>query len=238
MPAVSIRRKFWSSTVRYVSIASRVVPGIGRNDHALFAEDLIQQRRLPDIRTADDGKLDLALRLHLDKLVEIQHIEYLVEQVADTRAVLRGDRRHLKPELIEFLGVVLDRARFGLVGGDEYRLARIPEQDGQLFIERDGPAARVQHPDYGLRLGDRLRSLFEDIGGNYGLVVRHDTAGINQPKRPGLPVDLAVDTVAGNARLIADDRFTRSGQAIEQGRFADIRTAYNCYKGRFHLFRG
>ena len=103
MPAVSISRKFWSSTVRYVSIASRVVPGDRRNDNALFAEDFVQQRRFPDIRTADDGELYLALRLNLDDLFEIQHVENLVQQIADTRAVLGGDRRHLKPELIKFL---------------------------------------------------------------------------------------------------------------------------------------
>ena len=43
IPAVSIRRKFCPSTVKYVSIASRVVPGDRRNDHALLAENLIQQ---------------------------------------------------------------------------------------------------------------------------------------------------------------------------------------------------
>ena len=49
--------------------------------------------------------------------------------------------------------------------------------------------------------------------------------GIDQPKVSALPLDLAVHAVSGNARLIADDRLTRTDQSVEERGLADIRSS-------------
>jgi hypothetical protein len=58
--------------------------------------------------------------------------------------------------------------------------------------------------------------LFENIRRYNRFVIRHDSAGVNKSKDFRFPFDFAVNPVARNARFIADDGLSASGQAIEQ----------------------
>ena len=47
--------------------------------------------------------------------------------------------------------------------------------------------------------------LAEDFGGDEGFVVGDDAAGVDEADVAAGPLDLAVDAVAGDAGLVADD---------------------------------
>jgi hypothetical protein len=50
------------------------------------------------------------------------------------------------------------------------------------------------------------------------------------------PFHVAIEAVAGDAGLVADDGAPRSGQMIEECRFADVRPSNNGHEWRWFLF--
>ena len=76
-----------------VSIASRVVPGHLGDDHALLAEQRVQERRLADVRPAEDGDADRLLADRRRGRRPGSSVDDLVEQVAGAVAVQRRERR-------------------------------------------------------------------------------------------------------------------------------------------------
>jgi hypothetical protein len=67
-------------------------------------------------------------------------------------------------------------------------------------------------------------------------VVGEDAARIHHPELVAAPFHLAIEAVAGDAGLVADDGAPRSGQMIEQRRFADVRASDNGHEWRWLLF--
>ena len=67
--------------------------------------------------------------------------------------------------------------------------------------------------------------LEEDFGGDEFGVVGDDAAGVDQAGGGGLPLDEAVDAVAGDSGLVADDGAARASEAIEERRLADVGAA-------------
>ena len=61
--------------------------------------------------------------------------------------------------------------------------------------------------------------------GNQRLVVGNDAAGIDHAQHLARPFGFAVEAVAGDAGLVADDGAARSDQPVEQRRFADVGAA-------------
>ena len=57
IPAVSMKRKDLPSRSTISSTASRVVPGIGRDDRAPGSGEPVQQRGFADVGVANDGDL-------------------------------------------------------------------------------------------------------------------------------------------------------------------------------------
>src|SRR5260370_38954822 len=65
-------------------------------------------------------------------------------------------------------------------------------------------------------------SLTQDFLRNQCPVVRNEAAGIHDFQCAAAPLRLAVDAVAGDARLVGDDGAARAGQTIEQRGLADV----------------
>jgi len=131
--------------------------------------------------------------------------------------MLGRKRRELEPELVKLSGLILDLLRLALVCRDENRLPDVPQVNRNLLIERRHASTRVNDPDDGLRFVDRESGLLENVSGDDRLVVRYDAACVDELEPLGFPLDLTVYPIARDTGLIADDRLSRSGQAIEQG---------------------
>ena len=97
----------------------------------------------------------------------------------------------------------------------------------EFFVELRNAGARIDHPDQDLRFVNRHSRLFEDIRRNYGVVIGHDAAGIDQGKLRSCPLDPAVDSIARDPRLIADNGAPFADQAVEQRGLPHVRAAHD-----------
>ena len=138
-----------------------------------------------------------------------KHGKDLVEQVADAVAVLGRDRQDLleaeSPEVL-CAGLLLDV--IDLVDREKDGFAASDEEAGELHVGRCELGAPVHDHHDGVGFFERDLGLAEDLAGNQGLVVGNDTARVDDARVASLPLDLAVDAVARDAWLVADDRST------------------------------
>ncbi len=82
-----------------------------------------------------------------------------------------------------------------------------------------------------------MAGLAKDFGGNEGFVVGNDAAGIHQASEAAVPADLAIDAVAGDAGLIADDGAAAAGESVEEGGLADVGAADDDQDRQFRRLR-
>ena len=94
-PAVSISWNVRPSRSITVSIASRVVPGTSETIVRSDADELVVERRLADVRAAEDRDADRVLADRLPRRLAREQVDDLVEQVAGVRAVQRRERERL-----------------------------------------------------------------------------------------------------------------------------------------------
>ena len=88
-------------------------------------------------------------------------------------------------------------------------------------------AAPVDDQDDGLGFFEGDAGLAEDFRGDEGFVIGDDAAGVDEARGTAVPLDLAVDAVAGDAGLVADDGAARLGEAVEKGGFAHIGASHD-----------
>ena len=200
------------------------------DDHALFAEDLVEQARLADIRLADDGDLDDVLVVFL-AVIGREAGDAGVEQIARAVAMDRGDlNRVAEAEGIEFIRFGVGVAGLvALVDSQHDRLLRALEHGRDLRV-RGGQADRHvdDHDDDRRRLNGDLRLTAHKFQ-HFIVRARLDAAGIDERKAAPVPLAFAVDPVTGDARRILHDRHALAGQLIEEHRFADVRPADDGY---------
>ncbi len=96
---------------------------------------------------------------------------------------------------------------------------------GELHVGRGELGAAIDDHDDGVGLFERDLRLPEDLAGDKGFVVGHDATGIDQTRLAALPLDLAVDAVAGDAGLVADDGAAGAGEAVEERALAHVGAA-------------
>ena len=144
--------------------------------------------------------------------------EDFVEEVADADVVLGGDGLDVgEAEAAEVFGGGGEVDGVDFVDGEEDGLAAAEEEAGEGEVGRGELGAAVDDHDDGVGFFEGGLGLAEDFGGDEGDVVGDDAAGVDDARVGGLPLDLAVDAVAGDAGLVADDGAARAGEAIEEG---------------------
>ena len=195
------------------------------DDDPLFAGRLVQQRRLADVRPAEDRDAARAADLVLGDRRDLgQHLHDLVEQVGDTAAVDRRDRVRLaEAEVPQRRGLGLVAGVVDLVGDEEDRLAALAQQLHDVLVGRGRPDHRVDDEQHDVAEVDR------DLGlGGDGQV---DAAGIGLPaagvdeREPAIhPLGLVRHAVAGDAGGVLDDRFAAAEDAVHQRGLADVRS--------------
>ncbi len=139
--------------------------------------------------------------------------------------MLGRDRHHLpEAQPTEVLRRRMHLRRIDLVHGEEHRLAAADQQPRQLHIRARQLRPPVHHHHNRVRFLKRHLRLPKDLTRNQCLIVRHHAARIDQPNLASRPLHLAIDPVARNPRLIADDRPPRPSQPVEQCTLAYVRS--------------
>jgi len=149
-----------------------------------------------------------------------------IEEVADAGAVLGGDGEDVaEAEAAEVFGSGGEGGGVDLVDGEEDGLAAAQKEAGEGDVGRGELGAAVDDHDDDGGFGEGGAGLEKDFGGEQRGVVGDDAAGVDQARVGGLPLDEAVDAVAGDAGLVADNGAARAGEAIEERRLADVGAA-------------
>ena len=154
------------------------------DDHALLAEQRVQEARLADVRPAEDRDADRLLA-DLLRAAAGEHRHDRVEQVAGAVAV-QGRERHrvAEPEPVE-----LERERVLVRVVDLVREQRAPacglaQDRRQLLVAGRDPGARVDDEEDEVGLRDRGVRLVGDRARDRRLVGDVDAAGVDQQEAP------------------------------------------------------
>ena len=108
-----------------------------------------------------------------------------------------------------------------------------PQDVGHVGIGSGEALAAVHHKDNRVGLVDREPGLLAGAAVHLGLgqirvvLIEEQAGGIGNSELTAIPERLAVEPVAGGARLILDDRAALADQAVEKGRLAHIGPADN-----------
>ena len=137
-----------------------------------------------------------------------------------------GDREYLANAQAAVLGgLFFHLLGVDLVDREQQRLAAAQEQAGKVIVGCGQRSAPIDHHHDGVGLIECHPGLAKDFRRNQLRVVGQDAAGIDHAGMLAGPLDLAVDPVAGDARLIAHDRTARAGETVEECGLAHIGAA-------------
>ena len=209
-------------------MVSRVVPGHVVHDRALLAEQLVEERRLADIRPAEDRDADRVVVGHDAARDAGQPVEHLVEQVAGVRAVQRRDRERVA----EAEAVQLERERrlrrvVDLVREQQDILLRLAQDLSELLVAGCDAGAGVDDEEHEVGLGDRGACLLRDLAGDRMWVDDVDAAGVDQQEVEPVPLRDQLLAVARRALRLVHHRLTRRGEPVDERRLADVRETHD-----------
>ena len=194
---------------------------------ALVAEQLVEQRGLPDVGAAHDREPGDALLVRaLDRRLG-KGLEQAVEKVVDPDAMLGGDEQHLlEAELEDLVPEVLLARDVGLVGGHDHGPPGAPQELGDVAVDRGQALADVEQEDDRARLFDRDPGLGFDVGlAELPLgrpAVQLQPGRVDDRELMAKPLADAVEAVAGKARGGVDDRLPPADQAVEERGLANV----------------
>ena len=223
------------------AMVNRLVHGISRrprhraHNAPLRSDNRVDQGRLADIRSPDDRHLNFLnlRRLFVSDfrlLFNRKVFSDVVEQFMDPHFVLRRNSKQrlntqfvkAHRQLVAFLGV-------DLVHRQHHGLAQLLQHLRQIAVRRRDlrpPVNQKHHPGGGVQ---RKLGLLQNLSRNQVVIVRNDSARINNFEfAPAVRRD-ATDAVARNARLIVNDRAAGPSNGIKKRRFADVRPTDNNY---------
>ena len=142
-----------------MSIESRVVPGHLGDDDAFAPDERIQERRLADVRPAEDRDPD-GLLPDGPLAVTRQAAHDLVEEVARAVAVERRDRNRVaEAETVELQGLEIAAWVVELVREDEHGPPRHAQDLGELLVSRRHTGFRIDDEEDEVGFLDRLTRL-------------------------------------------------------------------------------
>ena len=232
MPAVSTSTYSRPPNANGVSIGSRVVPGWSCDQHALLAEQAVDQRRLADVGLAHEREAGSAVspsllgaqRRRAALVARAASPTDRVQQLADAAAVAGRDREHLagsrarRPRRRPPRACAVD-----LVGGDQHRLARLRAARAPPRCRRAVTPSRASTTNTTRSASSSARSDCWRMAPRMPVGRRVQPAGVDDAEARRAPVARAVAAVAGDAGHVLDQRRPAADQAVEQRRLADVR---------------
>ena len=160
-----------------------------------------------------------------------------VHQVARAAAAHRTDAERIaQTEGVELVRGV-DLVVVVHFVADEDHLFRGAAQDiGHQLVEVGDAGRNLHQKEDHVGLVDGQQYLTADFVFENILRIDGVAAGVDHRKFLSVPVRFAVVAVAGGAGRRIDDGLPLAHQTVEEGAFADVRTAHDCYKAHILFF--
>src|SRR5688572_18717246 len=112
-----------------------------------------------------------------------------------------------------------------LVYDEDDRLAHTTQLLGQIRIEEGETILPIDDKEQHLAGRDRDIHLGADLGGEIGIEVRANAAGVENGKRRITEAAFRWNAIAGDTGLIVHDRDLLPGKTIEEGGLSDVGTS-------------
>ena len=205
-------------------------PGDRSHDVALLAQQGVRERRFADVRAAYDGDVGQVFVLFGDGF-HGKRGQDGVHQVARAAARHRRDAVGVAQsqcvELVRrvYLVVVVD-----FVADEDHFFRRAAQDVGHQHVEVGDAGPYLHEEEDHVRLVDGQQHLTADFVLENILRIDGVSTRIDDRKLLAVPVGLAVMAVAGGSGRRIDDGLPLAHEAVEEGTFADVRTAHDCYK--------
>ena len=201
--------------------------GLGAGQHAVLADQAVDQGRLARVGAADNGNTDWLVGF-VDLFDEDvgRCGDHGRVQVGHTLAVLGRDGDRLsEAQRIGLADAAAALAALGLVGQQDDGLVLFAQAFGENLVQRCHALPGVHHEQDQVavlqrRLGLFAHPGFEAVVGDV-LIAR----GVDQGQVHVADVAIRVPAVAGHTRPIVDQRETLADETIEECRLAHIRAA-------------
>jgi hypothetical protein len=218
-----------------IETESRVVPGTSDAIIAFLAEQAVHQRRLADIRAADEGDADaVGVAVEFDCAARFRQTLLDVDQQLVQSDPVRGRNRDDIAEAVagEFGHRGARIQAIGLVDHEHRRPCGLAQPLQDVVVQRRRAFAAIDHEQDEIGFF-RCRPGLARGGAGEAFIHAGDAAGIDHGEvtlafRPAH----AVVAVAGHARLVVHQRVTSTRQRIEQRRLADIGAAHQGDEGK------
>ena len=208
---------------RHVDRVARRAGHVG-DDHAVLAQEAVDERGLADVRPPDDGEPHDVLVGLVVVLGQERHER--VEQIAAAEPLGGRHRDRLaEPESVELGGERHVAHRVDLVGGDEHRDARAAQQVGKLLVAGAHAGLRVDDEQRDGRVGDPGAGLIADRAGQWVDVLEVDAAGVDEREAAPVPLAGKLLAIARDAGAFVHDRLTRAREAVDERGLAHVRIA-------------
>ena len=195
------------------------------DDDPLAADEPVQERRLADVRTAEDRNPD---RLGPDRDLGRagQAPDDLVEQVAGAVAVEAGEGPGLpEPELVEHGRFAVAPRVVDLVREHDHGALLLAQDHRELLVTGRDSRPRVDDEQHKVGLIDRSECLLGDLvaeRASIGLV--HPTR-VDETEPRARPLAEELLAIARDARGLVDDGRATLREPVDQRRLADVREA-------------
>ena len=205
----------------------------GRADqHAVHAQQPVDQRRLPDVGAADHHDAGFRAGTGLGGVGRRRRRRRqpggdLVQKLPNPLSVLGRNLDHrLETEPMELRHARARPPVVDLVDGQHHRNPARPKLAGELVVGRHRSLAAVHHEDHHVRFARGAPSAIRHrrlhrIGARAG-----HAAGVDEGECPPLPLDRPREDVAGGAGHLGDDGAPRPRQTVEECRLAHVRPAH------------
>ena len=145
----------------------------------------------------------------------------------------RNRKNIFEAERIEIVSQIFFRAGVAFVHDKGNGLADLAQHGREFAVGGGDFAAAIDQEDHLRGLLQRDARLGEDLARDVIGIADDDSARVDQLEPAAFVRRGAVDAIARNAWLIADDRAALSGDAVEKGGFADVRPSDDYYRREY-----
>ena len=196
------------------------------DDRALLADELVVERRLADVRAAEDRDANRVVAAP-PRDDPGSRVDDLVEQVAGVRAVQARDRERIaEPKAVELVARACSAAGSSTLFAttstsffDSRRICASSSSPGVIPWR----ASTMKSTRSASR--DRRARLLGDLARDRMRVGDVDTAGVDRHELLAEPLDDQLLAVARRAARVVHDRGARRGQPVDERRLPDVREA-------------
>ena len=203
----------------------------------VLVQHLVDQGRLAGIGAPDNGQFQR--RGFVGRFVRSRCLEIFdigldrLEQVGHAVAMFRAERNRIaKTQGVAFQNAGVRRLAFCLVDQQYHRRLRAAQPAGNFLVQRRQPGAAVDHENRQLCARDgQLRLLAHPSGQAFRIFI-FIARRVDDVKFQAQQIGRALAAVAGDAGHVVDERQLLANQTVEQRRFADIGSTYDCNIGQ------